>query len=106
MYMTQHDDNIIPFDQIIDQPTGHSTDDSTVTTTNDSTTMKDNLVQVRQRYDAIMTLIEHVNVMITSWLDGVDTYTADDLGVVERMCNSMEDALYLSVDERPEDHRE
>ena len=98
-------DNIIPFDKLLAE-THESTSDHSADDSPEHDHMMGKLIQVRHRYDAIVTLIESVNLMITGWMDQTAEYTDDDVAVVERMINSMEDALYISVDENPEDHRD
>lgn len=100
-------DNIIPFesDAYEADPAG-GTRRATDTQLNDVSDDVKKLVQVRDRYRAIVTLIDHVSGMIQDWESGEEHYTADDIGVVERMCTSMEDALYLSIDEDPDEQRD
>ena len=106
-YTRRMTDNIIPFenDAYEADPAGgtrHATD----TQLNDVNDDVKKLVQVRDRYRAIVTLIDHVNRMIEDWASGEESYTMDDIGVVERMCTSMEDALYLSIGEDPDEQRD
>ena len=103
-YTTYMTDNIVPFDAELaaDLPV-ESTMNKASSTTSD--TVSDDVIKLRdvqQRFDALRTLIDSVNVMIQDWIDDNETYSADDVGVVSRMAQSMEQALHMTCDSEPE----
>ena len=99
-YTTSMTDNIVPFDaELAADLSTESTTNVNDLSTGDAVDLerKRTLDELEDRLAALARLVDGVGEMLSSWQTGEESHTDDDVGVVTRMINSMEQALHLSV---------
>ena len=90
-----NDDNVIPFDASV------AVDDQHVPLAKMNQLPADDVKlmnQLEDRLAGLARLIDGTGEMLSNWQTGEEEYSSEDLGVVSRTINSMEQALYMSVD--------
>ena len=100
-YTIHMTDNMIPFDPdaTADPSTESTTNKPVVNIPEDDVFIMN---QLEDRLAGLARLVDGVGEMLSNWQTGEESYTRDDLGVVERMLNSVEQALVQGEQEPAE----
>lgn len=100
-YTIHMTDNMIPFDPdaTADPSTESTTNKPVVNIPEDDVFIMN---QLEDRLAGLARLVDGVGEMLSNWQTGEESYTRDDLGVVERMLNSVEQALFQGEQEPAE----